>query len=84
MLKEEPAEHDVLLARIAAGEGMGLFPASFSAIRRTGVVFAALAEGNLLGIRLGLIARTDFDALAESLVRLAEDALTCSINLSAT
>lgn len=28
---EEPAEHDVLLARIAAGEGMGLFAASFAA-----------------------------------------------------
>ncbi|MBE1427318.1 DNA-binding transcriptional LysR family regulator [Desulfomicrobium macestii] len=83
MLKEEPAEHDVLLARIAAGEGMGLFPASFSAIRRTGVVFAALAEGNLLGIRLGLITRTDLEALAESLVRLAEDALTSAKNLSA-
>jgi DNA-binding transcriptional LysR family regulator len=75
ILKEEPAEHDVLLARIAAGEGMGLFPASFSAIRRTGVVFATLAEGDLLGIRLGLIVSPGREALAESLVRLAEEAL---------
>ena len=75
ILKEEPAEHDVLLARIAAGEGMGLFPASFSAIRRTGVVFATLAEGDLLGIRLGLIVSPGREALAESLVRLAEKAL---------
>ncbi len=33
---EEPAEHDVLLARIARGEGMILLPASFSAIQRQG------------------------------------------------
>ena len=75
ILKEEPAEHDVLLARIAAGEGMGLFPASFSAIRRTGVVFVTLAEGDLLGIRLGLIVSPGREALAERLVRLAEKAL---------
>ena len=35
---EEPAEHDVLLARIARGEGMILLSASFSAIQRQGVV----------------------------------------------
>ncbi len=75
VFKEEPLEHDVLLARIAAGEGMGLFPASFSAIRRTGVAFVALAEGDLLGIRLGLIVAQGREEFAESLVRLAEDAL---------
>ena len=31
---EEPLEHDVLLARIAQGEGLSLLPASFSAIQR--------------------------------------------------
>jgi hypothetical protein len=36
---EEPAEHDVLLARIARGEGMILLPASFSAIQRQGWYF---------------------------------------------
>ncbi len=73
--KEEPAEHDVLLARIAAGEGMGLFPASFSAIRRHGVAFAALAEGGLLGIRLGVAVLPDNETLAEALARLAGEAL---------
>ena len=79
ILKEEPAEHDVLLARIAAGEGMGLFPASFAAIRRDGVVFAALEEGGLLGIRLGLIVHPGRDTLADSLTKLAGETLpTCT------
>lgn len=36
---EEPEEHDVLLARIAAGEGFALMPSSFAEITREGVVF---------------------------------------------
>lgn len=36
---EEPLEHDVLLSRIAAGEGFAIMPASFAAISRPGVVF---------------------------------------------
>ena len=51
---EEPEEHDVLLARIAQGDGMGMLPRSFSAIGRRGVVFCPLAEGELLELRLGL------------------------------
>jgi len=82
VFKDEPTEHDVLLARIAAGEGMGLFPASFSVIRRTGVVFATLAEGDLLGIRLGLIVPLGREALSENLVQLAEDTLPSLQNRS--
>lgn len=52
---EEPEEHDVLLARIAQGDGMGILPRSFSAIGRRGVVFCPLAEGELLELRLGLV-----------------------------
>lgn len=52
---EEPAEHDVLLARIAAGEGMGLIPESFAAIMRQGVVFAPVAEKELLQVELGCV-----------------------------
>ena len=51
---EEPVEHDVLLARIAAGEGMGLFAASFASITRNGVVFAPLVEENRIELRLGI------------------------------
>lgn len=59
-LLEEPAEHDVLLARIAAGEGMGLLPASFAAIRREGVVFAPVSGESgdgLIRLGLGLVIR---------------------------
>ena len=52
---EEPEEYDVLLARIAQGEGMGLLPRSFSAIGRQGVFFQPLEEDSLLQMRLGLI-----------------------------
>ena len=52
---EEPEEYDVLLARIAQAEGMGLLPRSFSAIGRQGVVFQPLEEASLLQMRLGLI-----------------------------
>lgn len=53
---EEPAEHDVLLARIAAGEGMGLFAASFSVIKREGVLYADLAEKDIFHLQLGVAA----------------------------
>ena len=52
---EEPAEHDVLLARIARGEGMILLPASFSAIQRQGVAFCPVAEGDAMPLSLGVI-----------------------------
>lgn len=52
---EEPAEHDVLLARIASGEGMGLMPASFASIRRDKVVFVPINEAALVRMQLGLV-----------------------------
>lgn len=55
LLAEAP-EHEVLLARIAGGEAMGLFPASFAAIRRDGVAYVPLEEAPLLRLRLGLVA----------------------------
>lgn len=64
---EEPAEHDVLLARIASGEGMGLFAASFAAIKRDGVVFVELAEQADLYMTLGIITLQAHKDLAESL-----------------
>ncbi|MET6679714.1 LysR family transcriptional regulator [Citrobacter amalonaticus] len=51
---EEPLEHDVLLARIAHGDGLSLFPASFAAIQRQGVVFRPLSDGEL-SIQAGLV-----------------------------
>ncbi|MFP5597268.1 LysR family transcriptional regulator [Kluyvera sp. 142486] len=51
---EEPLEHDVLLARIARGEGLSLFPASFAAIQRQGVVFRPIDEAALC-VQWGLV-----------------------------
>ena len=61
---EEPLEHDVLLARIARGEGLSLFPASFAAIQRQGVVFRAIDEMALC-VECGLV------MLPENAARLA-------------
>lgn len=66
---EEPAEYDVLLARIAAGEGMGLLPASFAAITREGVAFVPVMEAELLQIRLGIVTSSAGTALAEELYK---------------
>lgn len=51
---EEPLEHDVLLARIAHGDGLSILPASFAAIQRQGVVFRPLSDGGLL-LQIGLM-----------------------------
>lgn len=51
---EEPLEHDILLARIARGEGVSLLPASFAAIARQGVVFRPIDEA-ALQVQRGLI-----------------------------
>ena len=51
---EEPLEHDILLARIARGDGLSLCPASFSAIQRQGVVFRPLRD-ETLSVGLGLV-----------------------------
>lgn len=57
---EEPLEHDVLLARIARGDGLSLFPASFAVIQRGGVVFRPLSDNSLsLGSGLVMLAENE-------------------------
>ncbi|ALR74814.1 LysR family transcriptional regulator [[Enterobacter] lignolyticus] len=51
---EEPLEHDVLLARIAHGDGLSLLPASFAAIQRQGVVFRQL-DDPALSVSMGVV-----------------------------
>ncbi|EGT4256495.1 LysR family transcriptional regulator [Citrobacter amalonaticus] len=51
---EEPLEHDVLLARIAHGDGLSLLPASFAVIQREGVFFCPLSDGEL-SVQAGLV-----------------------------
>lgn len=73
---EEPAEHDVLLARIARGEGMILLPASFSAIQRQGVVFCPLQDASQqLPLRLGVVTMPANKMLLEELTAVLEKSL---------
>lgn len=58
MLLDEPVEHDVLLARIAFGEGWCLMPESFRIIRRNGIRFANLDNENFR-LSLGLVCRDE-------------------------
>ncbi|AYW22116.1 LysR family transcriptional regulator [Klebsiella sp. P1CD1] len=73
---EEPAEHDVLLARIARGEGMILLPASFSAIQRQGVVFCPVAEGDNMPLSLGVVYAPHHAESVQQWLSLLDDHLT--------
>ena len=73
---EEPAEHDVLLARIARGEGMILLPASFSAIQRQGVVFCPVAEANSMPLSLGVVYAPHQAESVQQWLPLLDDHLT--------
>lgn len=59
--KPEPAEHVELLARIAAGEGMGFLPSSMQVASRTGVVYQSFTDsiGAHLNLDIHLIWRAD-------------------------
>ena len=59
----EPRDHHVLLEEVAAGAGIALLPASFAALRRTGVRYRPLAEGAELAVGLGLATASDHPAL---------------------
>lgn len=73
---EEPAEHDVLLARIARSEGMILLPASFSAIQRQGVVFCPVAEGDSMPLSLGVVYAPHQAESVQQWLPLLDDHLT--------
>lgn len=69
---EEPLEHDVALALIASGEGMGLFPISFTVLQREGVVYRPFVESNLLQCRLAVAALPEKEALLEEIINEIE------------
>lgn len=71
---EEPLEHDVLLARIAHGDGLSLLPASFAAIQRQGVVFRPLSD-NGLSVRAGLVMAPENETRLQWLTSLLPDAV---------
>ncbi|TKV13217.1 LysR family transcriptional regulator [Citrobacter sp. wls619] len=74
---EEPLEHDVLLARIAQGDGLSLLPASFAAIQRHGVVFHPLSDAEL-SIRAGLVMLPENESRLQWVQELMMQSLTIS------
>ena len=63
IFQEDPVEHDVLLARVAAGEGAALLPASFAVVHRDGVVYKEIPDTGELRVRLGMLADVAKEAL---------------------
>ena len=55
----EPADHHVLLAAVADGRGIALLPKSFTGLRRAGVAYRRLAEGEELAVGVGLATPRD-------------------------
>lgn len=70
---KEPADHPVLLAAVASGRALALLPRSFTALRRTGVSYRALAEGDELAVGIGLAMHEGDVALRSLLRRCARD-----------
>ena len=65
----EPADHHVLLAGVAAGRGMALLAGSFAGLRRAGVAYRRLAEGDALALGIGLAVPPEQPALRALLAR---------------
>lgn len=55
----EPTDHHVLLASVVAGQGIALVPASFAALRRAGLAYRPLAEGDELSVGIGWVTPED-------------------------
>jgi len=72
---EEPLAHDVTLALIASGEGMGLFPVSFTALTREGVVYRPFIESNLLECRLAAASLPEKETLLKTILHEIEPVL---------
>lgn len=67
---DEPLEYEVLLARIAAGEGWALIPESFAALQRKGIIYIRAPEAPAL--EMGIIYN---GKSGETLARKCEGAL---------
>lgn len=66
---KEPADHHVLLAAVAEGRGIALLPKSFAALKRAGVAYRKLAEGEELAVGVGLATPRDRPALRDMLAK---------------
>lgn len=66
---EEPLEYEVLLARIAAGEGWALIPKSFASIQRKGIKF--IGARDLPSLEMGIIYKNQAgESLAQKCVNI--------------
>ncbi|SEA70750.1 LysR family transcriptional regulator [Variovorax sp. YR216] len=70
----EPTDHHVLLSDVASGRGIALLPKSFAGLRRTGVAYRALAEGDELAAGIGLATAKDRPAVRDLLASAAREA----------
>jgi len=68
----EPADHHVLLAGVANGSAFALLPASFMSIRRSGVSYRPLKEGEELSIGVGLATLSEDAELRRLLLNCIE------------
>ena len=51
---KEPLDQHVLLSQVASGRGAAFLPRSFAALKRTGVAYRPLVEGDELSVGVGL------------------------------
>ncbi|GJG97983.1 LysR family transcriptional regulator [Cupriavidus pauculus] len=68
----EPADQHVLLGEVANGRGIALLPQSFTTLRRAGVVYRKLVEGEQLSVGIGLASPTDRPGVRDLLATAAE------------
>lgn len=67
----EPTDHHVLLGEVASGRGVALLPKSFTGLRRAGVVYRSLVEGEELAVGIGLVTRGDRQGIRDILTAAA-------------
>jgi DNA-binding transcriptional LysR family regulator len=65
---KEPTDHHVLLADVAGGRGIALLPKSFAELRRAGVSYRTLVEGEELAVGIGLATPRNKEVLRDFLV----------------
>lgn len=70
--REEPPDHHMLLAAVSQGSGIALLPASFTTLRRPGVSYRPLREGEALQVGIGLATPPGQEALRSLLLEAAE------------
>ncbi|HTK02691.1 MAG TPA: LysR family transcriptional regulator [Bordetella sp.] len=69
----EPEDHHVLLAGVANGKAFALLPRSFTTLKRTGVSYRPLKEGDELAVSVGVATHPDRIELQDLFTRLASE-----------